>query len=179
MLIVMTDYCIYANPIGHSERREGFGAPGESDEVIGIKAKNVVEAGMKAMVCVGEKLEDRESGKTNDVVLSQLEVISSHLKAEDWNKIVIAYEPVWAIGTGKVATPDQAQDVHATIRGWLAGKIGKPAAALVRIIYGGSVKGSSAPGLIDKDDIDGFLVGGASLLPDFVTIIKACHDSDY
>lgn len=81
--------------------------------------------------------------------------------------------------TSQVATPDQAQDVHATIRAWLATKIGKASAALVRIIYGGSVKGASAPGLIDKPDIDGFLVGGASLLPDFVTIIKACHDSDY
>ncbi|GAB5031624.1 triosephosphate isomerase [Nannochloropsis oceanica] len=163
--------------IGHSERREGFGGPGETDEVVATKTKVAVDAGLHVMACVGEKLEQREAGQTTEVVLKQLSAIASKLTKSDWSKVVVAYEPVWAIGTGKVATPEQAQDVHASIRAFLTEKIGASAASLVRIIYGGSVKGSSAPGLILKPDIDGFLVGGASLTSDFITIIQAAKSS--
>ncbi len=107
------------------------------------------------------------------MVLAQLGAVAAKLAREDWAKVVVAYEPVWAIGTGKVATPEQAQDVHAAIRAFVAKTVGEQEAALLRIIYGGSVKGSSAAGLIAKPDIDGFLVGGASLTPDFITIIQA------
>ena len=171
--VLLQDFGLRWVILGHSERREGFGGPGETDEVVATKTKVAVDAGLSVMACVGEKLEDREAGKTTDVVLTQLGAIAAKLAREDWAKVVVAYEPVWAIGTGKVATPEQAQDVHASIREFVAEKVGAEEATLLRIIYGGSVKGSSAAGLILQTDIDGFLVGGASLTDDFITIVQA------
>ena len=173
--VLLKDFGLNWVILGHSERREGFGGPGETDDVVSAKTKVAVDAGLSVMACVGEKLEEREAGKTTDVVLTQLGAIAAKLEKEDWAKVVVAYEPVWAIGTGKVATPEQAQDVHASIRDFVKEKVGEEEAAAVRIIYGGSVKGSSAAGLIAKPDIDGFLVGGASLTADFITIIQVAH----
>ncbi|KAG0369615.1 triosephosphate isomerase [Gamsiella multidivaricata] len=142
--------------LGHSERREIFK---ETDEEIGQKVAHALQAGLKVMACVGEKLEERESNKTTEVVFRQLAAIAKH--------------PVWAIGTGKVATPDQAQEVHKAIRGWLKEKVSADVAEATRIMYGGSVNGGNAATLAKEEDVDGFLVGGASLKPEFVTICNA------
>jgi triosephosphate isomerase (TIM) len=158
--------------IGHSERRSGFGFPGETNEAVGRKVKTALEGGMKAIACVGEQLADRESGATMAVVAQQLEAIAAAIQPADWSNVVVAYEPVWAIGTGKVATPEQAEETHANIREWISAHVSPEVAAEVRIIYGGSVKGSNAVALLKGPNIDGFLVGGASLLPEFVDIIK-------
>jgi triosephosphate isomerase len=157
---------------GHSERRTGFGGPGETSEVVAVKTLKAIQAGMSVIVCIGEQLEDREAGKTLDVCISQLTPVVEKLTKADFKNIVIAYEPVWAIGTGKVATPQQAEDTHADIRGWLKGAIDAEVAKDVRIIYGGSVNAKNCSELIQGDNIDGFLVGGASLKPDFVNIIN-------
>jgi len=154
--------------LGHSERRNVFG---ESDELIGEKIEHAVEEGLTVIACIGEKLEEREAGKTNDVVFAQTKTIIKH--AKDWSKIVIAYEPVWAIGTGKTATPEQAQEVHADLRKFLTENASKEVADNVRILYGGSVSAGNCKELGAKPDIDGFLVGGASLKPDFVKVINA------
>lgn len=158
---------------GHSERRVGFGYPGETNEVVGKKTKVAINAGMSVIACIGEMLPDREAGRVMDVCSAQLKAIKDCLTEADWAKVVVAYEPVWAIGTGKVATPEQAEETHRQIRDWLAENISPEVATAVRIIYGGSVKGSSAEGLITCPNIDGFLVGGASLLPEFVDIIRS------
>lgn len=156
--------------LGHSERRAIFG---ESDAFIREKIQATVAAGLRPIACIGETLEEREAGKTLDVVFQQVDAFSDLLK-EDPGHIVIAYEPVWAIGTGKVATPEQAQEVHAAIRGRLAEKISGAVAEKTRILYGGSVNGQNAATLLGSPDIDGALVGGASLKPDdFGTIIQA------
>lgn len=168
----MTDIGIKWAIIGHSERRTGFGFPGESNEVVGRKVKTAIDGGLKAIACVGEQLADRESGSTMTVVSQQLEAISSAIQQSDWSYVVIAYEPVWAIGTGKVATPEQAEETHANIREWISAHVSPEIAVEVRIIYGGSVKASNAVALLKGPNIDGFLVGGASLLPEFVDIIK-------
>ncbi|KAI1319852.1 triosephosphate isomerase [Mortierella claussenii] len=154
--------------LGHSERREIFK---ETDEEIGLKVAHALKAGLKVMACVGEKLEEREANKTTDVVFRQLEAIAKHV--QDWSNVVVAYEPVWAIGTGKVATPEQAQEVHKAIRGWLREKVSPQVAEATRIMYGGSVNGGNAATLAKEEDVDGFLVGGASLKPEFVTICNA------
>jgi len=154
--------------LGHSERREIFK---ESDEEIGQKVAHALKTGLKVMACVGEKLEEREANKTTEVVFRQLAAIAAHV--QDWKNVVIAYEPVWAIGTGKVATPQQAQEVHKAIRGWLKEKVSAQVADETRIMYGGSVNGGNAATLAQEEDVDGFLVGGASLKPEFVTICNA------
>jgi len=154
--------------LGHSERRHVFG---ESDQLIGEKVKHALESGLKVVPCIGEKLEDRESGKTNDVVFAQMKALLPNIT--DWSRVVIAYEPVWAIGTGKVASPAQAQQVHADLRQWLREHVNAEVADSCRIIYGGSVTTASCKELSNTGDIDGFLVGGASLKPDFVQIINA------
>lgn len=160
---------------GHSERRDGFGHEGESSDLVGAKTKAALDTGLNVIACVGEKLEEREAGKTLDVVLNQMSsLLKAGVTAEDWSRLVIAYEPVWAIGTGKVATPEQAQEVHAGIRAWVSDNVSPQVASALRIQYGGSVKGASAAGLISMPDIDGFLVGGASLEADFLTILSAC-----
>lgn len=157
---------------GHSERRVGFGFPGETNEVVGKKTMVAVKAGLSVMFCIGEQLAERESGETMTVCAAQLAAASAFLSVEDWKNVVIAYEPVWAIGTGKVATPAQAEETHAAIRSWMAANVSKDVAKEIRIVYGGSVKGNNCKSLISCPNIDGFLVGGASLLPEFVDIIK-------
>ncbi|RNA26405.1 Triosephosphate isomerase [Brachionus plicatilis] len=154
--------------LGHSERRNVFG---ESDQLIGEKVKHALESGLNVLPCIGEKLEEREAGKTEEVVFRQMKHIADNIK--DWAKVVIAYEPVWAIGTGKTASPQQAQDVHAQLRKWLASNVSQAVADSTRILYGGSVTAANAKELATQPDIDGFLVGGASLKPEIVDIINA------
>ena len=146
--------------LGHSERRE---YQRESDELIAAKAKAAHEAGLKPIVCVGEQLEERESGNTENVVGTQVRGSLAGLTTEEMLGTVIAYEPVWAIGTGKTATAEQAQEVHAFIRSLLADLFDSDTAKAVRIQYGGSVKPDNARELMSQPDVDGALVGGASL----------------
>lgn len=153
---------------GHSERRTYHA---ESNDDVGLKTKAAIENGLGCIACVGEQLEDRESGATMDVVSAQMAGIAAHVT--DWSNVVIAYEPVWAIGTGVVATPQQAQDTHESIRAWFASNVSQDVADSIRIIYGGSVTAGSAPELGACPDIDGFLVGGASLKAEFLDIINA------
>jgi triosephosphate isomerase len=156
--------------IGHSERRQYFG---ETDESVLKKTVAALEAGLKPIVCVGERLEERESGNTETVLAKQFGDGIAKLTPEQFAKIVIAYEPVWAIGTGKTATPEIASDAHRFIRAQALAAFGAAAAAGVRILYGGSVKPDNTKSLMAKDDIDGALVGGASLTPDsFAAIVN-------
>ncbi|KAF4121161.1 triosephosphate isomerase (TIM) [Geosmithia morbida] len=153
--------------LGHSERRTVLR---ESDETVSLKTKYATENGVSVIWCCGESLEEREAGKTIDVVSKQLDSLKSHIS--DWSKIVIAYEPIWAIGTGKVATTQQAQDVHKAIRQWLQG-VSQKVADETRILYGGSVSEKNCVELNKQPDIDGFLVGGASLKPAFIEIVNS------
>lgn len=156
--------------LGHSERRE---YQRESDELIAAKAKAAHEAGLKPIVCVGEQLEEREAGKTEDIVGTQVRGSLAGLTTEEMLGTVIAYEPVWAIGTGKTATAGQAQEVHAFIRNLLAELFDADTAKAVRIQYGGSVKPDNARELMSQPDVDGALVGGASLdVRNFSELIK-------
>jgi len=157
---------------GHSERRVGFGFAGETSEVVARKTSIAIKAGMSVILCIGEHLADREGGTTMNVCIAQLRPVVDLLSHEDWKHVVIAYEPVWAIGTGKVATPIQAEETHLEIRSWLAVNVSAVVAKEIRIIYGGSVNGANCKSLISCANIDGFLVGGASLKPEFVDIIK-------
>ncbi|KAI1755526.1 triose-phosphate isomerase-like protein [Xylaria castorea] len=154
--------------LGHSERRTILG---ESDEVVASKTKYATENGISVIWCCGESLEQREAGKTLEVIAGQIAALKA--KISDWSKIVIAYEPIWAIGTGKVATTEQAQEVHASIRDWLAKNVSQSVADETRILYGGSVSEKNCKELSKQKDIDGFLVGGASLKPAFVDIINS------
>ena len=156
--------------IGHSERRQFFG---ETDESVAKKVKAAQAASLVPIVCVGEMLAEREAGKTLDVVGRQVRTGLLGQDAAAIRALVIAYEPVWAIGTGKVATPEQAQEVHAFIRKTLADMVGNDGAAACRILYGGSVKPDNVDELMRQSDIDGALVGGASLKVDsFARIVK-------
>jgi len=155
--------------LGHSERRHILG---ETNEVVGQKEAYALSQGLKVIACVGELLSEREAGRTLDVIYGQLKATADVVS--DWTNIVIAYEPVWAIGTGKVASPEQAQEVHAAIRKWLADNVSSDVASKTRIIYGGSVNGANCAQLATEEDVDGFLVGGASLKgQEFVTICNA------
>jgi len=154
--------------VGHSERRVKYG---DTDEVTAKKVAKCQEKGLMCVLCIGESLEERETGKTDDVNKRQLDACIPFIK--DWDKIVLAYEPVWAIGTGKVATPDQAQETQAAIRAHLKATVSSEVADKVRIQYGGSVSPDNCADLISKPDIDGFLVGGASLKASFMEIVKA------
>lgn len=154
--------------LGHSERRHVFG---ETDLLVAEKVAFAISQDVDVIFCIGEKLEEREAGNTKEVNFRQLQAALD--KNVDWKRIVIAYEPVWAIGTGKTATPEQAEEVHVWIREWLKTKISDEVANTTRIIYGGSVTADNARELASKPNIDGFLVGGASLKPDFVKIVKA------
>jgi triosephosphate isomerase len=149
--------------VGHSERREYHG---ESDETVNAKAKKAIAAGMTPIVCVGEGLEVRREGRHVEHTLAQLDGSLAGLSAEQVGALVIAYEPVWAIGTGEVATPDDAQEVCAAIRARIGEAWSADAAAAVRILYGGSVKAANVAGIMEKADVDGALVGGASLQAD-------------
>lgn len=152
--------------VGHSERRQYYG---ETDDVVAGKVEMCQKGGLNAAVCIGELLSEREAGKTLEVCKRQVEAVVP--KVTDWSKIVIAYEPVWAIGTGKVATPDQAQEAHEAIRKLIKEKVDEKTAAALRIVYGGSVNDKNCDELYRQVDIDGFLVGGASLKPSFADII--------
>lgn len=156
--------------IGHSERRQLFG---ETDETVAKKVAVCQKINSLSIIaCIGETLSERKENKTLDIVFRQMKAIAGAVT--DWTRIVIAYEPVWAIGTGVNATPDQAQEVHAALRTWLSRNVNAEVAGKTRIIYGGSVKGSNAAELSSKADIDGFLVGGASLIAaDFQAIVKS------
>ncbi|HEX8843174.1 MAG TPA: triose-phosphate isomerase [Pyrinomonadaceae bacterium] len=146
--------------IGHSERRQFYS---ETDLSVKKKTQAAIVAGLTAIVCVGETLDERDSDRAESVVSGQLEGGLSGLTASDLDRIIIAYEPVWAIGTGRTATPEQAQEMHAFIRRVFAQRHSDEAAAALRILYGGSVKPDNVAGLMAQDDIDGALVGGASL----------------
>jgi triosephosphate isomerase len=149
--------------IGHSERRQYFG---ETDETVLKRAKAALEYGLKPIICVGELLEDREAGKTADVLKSQFQGGIAGLEPDEFAKIAIAYEPVWAIGTGKTATPEIASEAHHVIRGEVAMRYGVGASEAVRILYGGSVKPGNVKELMAQEEIDGSLVGGAALKAD-------------
>jgi len=160
---------------GHSERRHVIG---ESDELVGAKTRAALEAGLTCVLCVGEQLHERETGQTDAVNTRQLRAGLEGVPAASLAKIVIAYEPVWAIGTGKVASPQDAQNAHAHIRALIVELYGAEAAAAMRIIYGGSMKPDNAPGLMTQPDIDGGLIGGASLKGEaFAGIVEAASAS--
>jgi triosephosphate isomerase (TIM) len=146
--------------VGHSERRQYFN---ETDETVLRRTQAALEFGLIPIVCVGERLEDREAGKTGEVLVGQFRKGIAGLSEQQFAKIAIAYEPVWAIGTGKTATPEMAADAHRTIRAEVREKFGKDAGDAVRILYGGSVKPDNAKVLMGQPEIDGVLVGGASL----------------
>jgi len=166
---MLLDTSIKWSLIGHSERRDVFG---ESDELLGAKIAHAQSIGLNVVPCIGEHKEEREAGKTMDVLIPQLQAISNNVS--DWSKIVIAYEPVWAIGTGLTASPEQAQETHANIRTWVSQNVSAEVADNLRIQYGGSVKDSNSAALAGGADIDGFLVGGASLkAPAFISICSA------
>lgn len=162
---------------GHSERRHKVSA--ESDELVAEKTKAGLKSGLNVIMCIGETLAQREEDKTMAVLQAQLEPALALIPAEspEWDRVVIAYEPVWAIGTGRTASPDQAEEVHAGLRSWLSslGDAGASLAGRLRIIYGGSVKPANATELIAQPNIDGFLVGGCSLKQDIQEICRAVN----
>jgi triosephosphate isomerase len=156
--------------IGHSERRQYFG---ETDDTVNLKLKSALEAGLIPIVCVGEVLEEREAGLTDDVLRRQCLRAFNKVSAKKAASLVVAYEPVWAIGTGKTATPQLAADAHAIIRSEAAESFGQEFAGKLRILYGGSVKPDNAHAMMSEEEIDGALVGGASLDPEsFAAIVK-------
>lgn len=167
---MLLDYHCYYVIVGHSERRTLYG---ESDKIVADKFAQVVQCGLRPILCVGEYLEEREGGETENVIARQLDAVIARCGIAAFAQAVIAYEPVWAIGTGRTATPDQAQEVHAFIRLRLA-RHDEGVADNVRILYGGSVKASNAEELFTMADIDGGLIGGASLnARDFLAICRA------
>jgi glyceraldehyde 3-phosphate dehydrogenase len=169
---MLTDMGVQWAVVGHSERR----GKGESNVEVAAKAKYALDKGLKVIACCGEPLQNREAGTTNDFVFPQIKAYVDAFTKEDWKNVVIAYEPIWAIGTGLTATPEQAQDTHADIRKYLGQIAGADVANDTRILYGGSATAATAPGLSSKPDIDGFLVGGASLKPEFADIVN-CQGS--
>uniref|UniRef100_UPI00307661F6 triose-phosphate isomerase n=1 Tax=Candidatus Methylomirabilis sp. TaxID=2032687 RepID=UPI00307661F6 len=157
--------------VGHSERRQYFG---ETDESVNKKSLAAMASGLTPIICVGETLSEREAGRAYAVVEAQIKGALSDLRSERVQELILAYEPVWAIGTGKTATPDQAEEMHAHIRKTIALLFGTENACDVRILYGGSVKPDNAEELLGRSEIDGALVGGASLDADsFASIVKA------
>ena len=161
--------------VGHSERRQHFQ---ETDEQINKKLIASLRSGLKPILCVGETLQQRESGQTLEVVGGQLNRALKGITSEELEQIVIAYEPVWAIGTGRNATPEQAQEAHVFIRRWLAKRFDERAAESLRIQYGGSVTAANAASLLQQPDVDGALVGGASLKAEsFAAIVKAAVEA--
>ena len=165
----LVDFRIGWTLVGHSERRKLFG---DTNAIVAEKVKAARSKKLNVILCIGETLEDREGERTNEVLAEQLSAVKA--EQEDWTDISIAYEPVWAIGTGKVATPDQAQDAHLFIRNWVKENISEDLD--LRIIYGGSVNDKNCSTLIKQEDIDGVLVGGASLKPTFKDIVESAHD---
>ena len=157
--------------IGHSERRTFFG---DTDETVAKRTRGALDAGLKVILCVGEYLEQRDLGITIEVVRMQTKIALNGVSADELKNVIIAYEPVWAIGTGRVATPDQAQEVNGAIREVLAELYGKDVADTITVQYGGSMNAGNAEELLAQEDIDGGLIGGASLkAPDFAKIVEA------
>ena len=157
--------------LGHSERRTYFG---ETDELLAEKVSAAIASGMEVIFCFGELLEDREADNHFNVVKDQLSKALFHLNEADWEKLILAYEPVWAIGTGKTASPDQAQEMHAFIRKIIGDNYSEGLAKNTSILYGGSVKPGNAEEIFSKEDVDGGLIGGASLkVEDFTAIVNA------
>ncbi len=157
--------------VGHSERRQFFG---ETDDIVAKKVKKALSTDLKVILCVGESLSERDGGVTEKVLERQVKAALDGLTAQQLASLVVAYEPIWAIGTGRNATPQQAQDAHAFIRSTVAGMFGKEVAASLTIQYGGSVKPENAAELLSRPDVDGALVGGASLKADsFAKIVKS------
>ncbi|WP_289024228.1 triose-phosphate isomerase [uncultured Salegentibacter sp.] len=157
--------------LGHSERRAHFG---ETNEILAEKVNSALKSGMKIIFCFGEELADRKSDKHFDLVAKQLQESLYQISDSDWENVVLAYEPVWAIGTGETASPEQAQEMHAFIRKNISDKFNDEIAQNVSILYGGSVKPANAKEIFAKEDVDGGLIGGASLnAVDFVEIINA------
>ena len=167
-------YCRYVI-LGHSERRQFFG---ETDEKVNLKTKAAIAAGLKPIVCVGETLEEREAEKIEEVITTQINESLAGIEASDLKNLVVAYEPVWAIGTGLTASPEQAQEVHALIRSLLTKLSDEATAGAVRIQYGGSMKPGNAAELLAQPDIDGGLIGGAALdAASFIGIVKAAANA--
>ena len=157
--------------LGHSERRTYFG---DTDVTVAKRVRAALDAGLRVILCVGEYLEQREQGVTGEVVAMQTKIALGGVSAEELSRVIIAYEPVWAIGTGRTATAQQANEVCALIRATLAGLYGEAAAKAVTIQYGGSMNAANAAELLAQPDVDGGLIGGASLKPqDFATIVAA------
>lgn len=172
--VMLNDCGVRAVLVGHSERRHVIG---EGDALINRKVRAALEAGLMAVLCVGETLEQRERGETDAVNATQIRAGLAGVSADQMSSVVIAYEPVWAIGTGRTATAGDAQDSHAKIRGLLAELFGEGVGQATRIQYGGSVKAGNAAELFGMPDIDGGLIGGASLkAADFVAIVRAAGD---
>ena len=166
---MLTPFCKYVI-LGHSERRAYFG---ETDEGVNKKVKAALKHGLTPIVCVGESLEQNEAGETHDFVSGQVKAAFAGLSAAEMAKLVVAYEPIWAIGTGKTATVEQAGGIIGnTVRSTIGGMFGKETAQIVRIQYGGSVKPGNAAELMAHPDIDGALVGGASLKPTFIELVQ-------
>ncbi len=173
--LMLKDYnCCYVI-VGHCERRTLFG---ETDALVAEKFAQAIKVGLIPVLCVGELLTERDSGQTEEIVARQLQVVLDRAGAQAFGNAVVAYEPVWAIGTGRTATPEQAQEVHAFIRGFIAAHDhDRDVAKTLRILYGGSVNASNAGGLFAMADIDGGLIGGASLDADaFLAICRAAED---
>ncbi len=161
--------------LGHSERRDIFN---ESDVLINKKLKRAIKSDLLPIVCIGEHLEDRENGRAKDVLKSQFNLTFKDLNSEELSRVIIAYEPIWAIGTGKTATPEQAEEIHIYIRELIANNFDKKTAEIVKIQYGGSIKPTNAKELFQKENIDGGLVGGASLqAKSLCEIVKAAEES--
>ncbi|MBE6708730.1 MAG: triose-phosphate isomerase [Ruminococcaceae bacterium] len=169
LLEVGAEYVI----IGHSERRQYFG---ETDETVNLRTKAALAAGLKVILCLGEVLEERQAGITAEIVSMQTKLDLAGISAEDLKNVIIAYEPVWAIGTGLTATPEQAEEVCAIIRSVVAGLYGQAAADAMTIQYGGSMNDGNAKELLSKENVDGGLIGGASLVPEkFAVIVSAAR----
>jgi triosephosphate isomerase len=160
--------------VGHSERRE---YNGEDNDIVAAKAKKAINDGLKAIVCVGEVLEERKENRHKEVVKSQVEAAVKALDKADADSLVIAYEPVWAIGTGETASPEQAQEMHEFIRGLIANEWDQATADTIRILYGGSMKPANAEELLSQPDVDGGLIGGASLKADSFNEIISISES--
>lgn len=160
--------------VGHSERREYYD---EDDKLVALKSKKVIDSGLKAIICVGEVLSDRKAGRAEKVVKDQLNTVLNTLDGDLSDQMVIAYEPVWAIGTGETATPDQAQEMHKFIRSLLTDHFGTEIAEKIRILYGGSMKPENAEELLSQQDVDGGLIGGASMKADSFSKILAIAES--
>lgn len=172
--VMVAELCEYVI-IGHSERRQYFG---ETDETVNLKIKSALSQGLTPIVCIGESLEENQAGKTESVVSQQVKGGFTGLTPEEGLKLVVAYEPIWAIGTGLAATPEDANQIHGgVVRRSLSDLFGKDVAESIRILYGGSVKPENAVGFFSQTDIDGALVGGASLNADsFIPIVEAAAD---